>query len=118
MEKPKKRLLIIIGSIVALIIIGALAPKDKEQPITKNDLIQAMFSPYDGHHYTLEGAIKKSMKNPKSYEHVETQYKALGDSVFVVCTFRGTNSFNAIVPQKIAAISDLHGNILSIEEVQ
>lgn len=59
--------------------------------------IKSQFSPWDGSHRNVESALKAQMKNPKSYEHVETGYTVGGGSITVVTTYRGTNGFGAVV---------------------
>ncbi|MGV2844216.1 hypothetical protein ACE1OG_10125 [Aeromonas hydrophila] len=76
--------------------------------------LKAQFSPWDGSHRTLERAIQKSMNDPDSYEHVETTYRDLGDSLIVSTTFRGKNGFGGVVKNTVVAQVDLDGNILKI----
>ncbi|MCX9105894.1 DUF4875 domain-containing protein [Aeromonas veronii] len=76
--------------------------------------LESQFSAWDGSHRTLERAIKKSMNDPDSYEHVETTYRDLGDSLIVSTTFRGKNGFGGVVKNTVVAQVDLDGNILSI----
>lgn len=67
------------------------------------------FSIYDGSYRPLEDIVKKSMKNNDSYEHVETLYsfvysgKNITPHMNIKMTFKGTNSFGAIVPTTITA---------------
>jgi hypothetical protein len=72
------------------------------------------FSFWDGSHDGLTEAIKKSMHNPSSYEHVETQYIDKGDFLIVTTEFRGTNAFGGIVKNSMTAKADLNGNIIEI----
>ncbi len=76
--------------------------------------VKAQFSPWDGSHRTLESAIQKSMNDPDSYEHVETTYRDLGDSLIVSTTFRGKNGFGGVVKNTVVAQVDLDGNIMEI----
>lgn len=76
--------------------------------------LESQFSAWDGSHRTLERAIKKSMNDPDSYEHVETTYRDLGDSLIVSTTFRGKNGFGGMVKNTVVAQVDLDGNILNI----
>ncbi|MBH0088625.1 zinc ribbon domain-containing protein [Pseudoalteromonas sp. NSLLW218] len=61
--------------------------------------IEKQFSAFDGSHYQFEKYIKSKMKNPDSYEHVKTVYWDKGDHILVQTTYRGTNSFNAVVTE-------------------
>ncbi|WP_204230881.1 PH domain-containing protein [Aeromonas salmonicida] len=76
--------------------------------------LESQFSPWDGSHRALERAIKKSMNDPDSYEHVKTTYNDLGDSLIVSTTFRGKNGFGGVVKNTVVAQVDLDGNILEI----
>lgn len=94
---------------------------EKDKAFTKKAVIEArakklesQFSPWDGSHRTLERVIKKSMNDADSYEHVETTYRDLGDSLIVSTTFRGKNGFGGVVKNTVVAQVDLDGNILNI----
>lgn len=75
----------------------------------------AQFSKWDGSNHYVERAVKAAMKNPDSYQHVETRYKIEGETMRVYSTYRGTNSFNAIVPGRVVAVVDPEGRILSMK---
>lgn len=77
--------------------------------------IEAHFSKWDGSHSAVESAIKAQMKNPDSYKHVETRYADNGaDAYRVITTFRGTNSFNAVVTSTATATVSPSGQVLSL----
>lgn len=76
--------------------------------------ITKQFSAWDGSHPAVERAVKEMMKNPKSYEHVETRFSIQNSGFMVFTTARGTNAFGGVVPQTfIAKLSD-DGTVLSI----
>lgn len=88
--------------------------------MTFQDSIDAQFSAWDGSHRGMEKAIKAQMKNPDSYEHVETGYKIIGKenengvkALYIVTTFRGTNSFNAVVTQQAKGTFSMDGQQLT-----
>ena len=56
------------------------------------------FSPLDGSHAASVKTIKRSMKDPSSFEHVETRFN--NNTVFT--KFRGTNSSGATATNIIA----------------
>ncbi|WP_461039967.1 hypothetical protein [Spirosoma harenae] len=106
---------IITGVIIAFAAIFAYqfitAPKPKVDP--RKEKIEAFFSGFDGSHAELEEKIKSQMKNPDSYKHVKTQYVDKGETLDILTTFRGTNSFGGIVTQKAeATISMTDGHII------
>lgn len=76
--------------------------------------IKAQFSGWDGSHRQVEAALKARMKNPASYEHVETRYIVGADSITVFTTYRGTNGFGAVVTNQAVATVDKQGNVLTL----
>jgi len=123
----------ILGLFVALVVLGKLSdcggsdsasyesePAPKKE-MTLQDSIELQFSAWDGSHRGMEKAIKAQMKNPDSYDHVETQYKIIGEgnengvrALYVVTTFRGTNSFNAVITQQAKGMFTISGDLLSM----
>lgn len=96
-----------------------LAEKQKteeqaKQREAKQASIRSQFSSWDGSHRQVESSVKAQMKNPGSYEHVETSYSVGENSITVVTTFRGTNSFGATVPNTAVAEVALNGTVLSL----
>lgn len=76
--------------------------------------IKGQFSGYDGSHRKVEAAIKNRLKDPSSYEHVETRYIVNTNSITVYTTYRARNSFNALIPGYATATVDADGNVLSL----
>lgn len=79
--------------------------------------VKSQFSGWDGSHRSVEAALKERMKNPKSYEHVETGYTVGAGSITVVTTYRGTNGFGAVVTNRAIATVDMAGNVLTLSEL-
>jgi hypothetical protein len=89
------------------------AEKDRLALIARRrSLIQANFSGFDGSMPKVAAEVKRHMKNPDSYEHVETRYVDTGERIVVITTYRGTNSFNAVVPTTERYEIDENGNVL------
>jgi hypothetical protein len=83
-------------------------------PPTREQEIDNLFG-LNGSHRGLVANVKKSMNDPGSFEHVETQYRDNGnDSITVKMTFRGKNAFGGVVKNWVWAKSDLKGNIIEI----
>lgn len=82
--------------------------------VDRRKLIERQFSSWNGSHKTLEDYIRKNLKNPDSYDHVETLYVDKGDHILLETTYRATNSFNAIVTEKVYAKSTLDGSQVTI----
>jgi len=76
--------------------------------------VKGQFSAYDGSHRQVEAAIKARLKDPSSYEHVETRYAVNPTSITVYTTYRAKNSFNAVVPGTAVATVDASGNVISL----
>lgn len=88
------------------------APKTQEE--IRKEKIEKNFSAWDGSHRGLTELIKKSMNDPKSYEHVETRYADKGDHLIVITTFRGKNVFGGVVKNSVTAKVDLNGNVIEV----
>jgi hypothetical protein len=88
------------------------------EPVTKETERKASlgknFSDWDGSHVNLERHIKKSMNDPKSYEHIETKYWDHDEYLIVQTTFRGKNAFGALVKNQVKAKVGLNGEVIEI----
>lgn len=111
-------LVVLIG---VVIIVGMFAPDtgtNSTAPQTpeqrRKAQVEQQFSAWDGAHRGVERAVKQNLKDPDSYKHVETRYIDNGDHLMVYTTFRGTNSFGAVVTNSATAKTDLQGNVLSL----
>ena len=110
-----------LGLVVALLVAGVMIFGEKSplpnvsQP---DQSAEAFFSGWDGANKELVSAVKASMHDPKSFEHVETRYTDRGDSFGILMTFRGTNGFGATVIHQVTADIDKQSRKLSsISEV-
>lgn len=87
--------------------------------INREKEISRQFSSWDGSHNGVERAIKERMNDPDSYEHVETRYRDDGDTLFILTTIRGNNSFGAKVMSTFGAkVSTATGRVLSLNEIK
>lgn len=77
--------------------------------------IESQFSGWDGAHRAVEDAIVERLKDPDSYEHIETRYRDDGTTLFVVTRYRAKNSFGGYVVNRATATVDLEGNILALD---
>ena len=78
--------------------------------------IDPQFSKWDGSHMNLTIAIKASMNDPDSYEHIKTTYSVEGDHLVVATIFSGKNTFGGRVKNTVKAKVSLDGTILKIME--
>ena len=59
--------------------------------------------------------VKSSMKNPDSFELVKKSVKSVDDGSIVYITYRGTNSFNAVVTEEKKVYLNEDNNVIGIE---
>lgn len=76
--------------------------------------VEKQFSAYDGSHRNLKIAVKETMNDPDSFEHVRTEYNDRGDHLVVKMTFRGANAFGGKVINNITVMTSLDGDILEV----
>ncbi len=100
-------------TIVGLFVLFPGDNKLKVQP-TRNELIERQFSKWDGSHIKLEKKIKRGMHDPDSYEHIETRYIDKGSQLILTTSFRGANTYGAIVLNTVTAKVGLNGDILDV----
>lgn len=119
--KKKEKQNLKVGSIGCLAILAILAilfvamgSLDSTKTETRQEKIEKHFSSWDGSHYGLTKEIKKSMHDPKSYDHVKTTYRDNGDHLVVTTVFRGKNLFGGVIQNSVTAKVDLNGNVIEI----
>jgi hypothetical protein len=78
--------------------------------------IKLHFSSWDGSHSGLTRVIKKSMNDPKSYDHAETAFWDMKTHLVVRTEFRGKNAFGGVVLNWVKARVDFEGNVIEIME--
>ncbi|MBW8359373.1 MAG: hypothetical protein K0M63_06170 [Weeksellaceae bacterium] len=72
-------------------------------------------SSWDRSNPLLVKEVKKTMKDPGSFEHIETTFYYKKDKVIGEMQYRGANSFGAKVISTSKGVFDYEGNLLSIE---
>ncbi len=73
--------------------------------------IEDQFSSWDGSHKALKRATKEQLKNPDSFDHIETQYALIDTTSYrVVMKYRATNSFNAIITEAVQVDFSIEDN--------
>lgn len=113
-------MLLAIIAAVLMVAFGAsktTTPSKTSQPTaaeTREARIERAFSAWDGSHRQLVSFVKRTMNDPKSFEHVETRFSDKGDHVYLVMQFRGKNAFGGTVSQTIAAKAAIDGAIIEI----
>ena len=78
---------------------------DKKKSEDKRRAKEHCFSAWDGAHRNLESLLKKSLKDPDSYDHIETRFKdrPAEDKQTVYLSYRAKNGFGGMSIGKIVA---------------
>lgn len=105
--------------LLCLLVIGGIAIFSGGEAKTPEEIAQekidANFSPWDGSHRELVRQLKENLKDPDSFEHIETTYRVEGDSIWVFMNYRAKNSFGGMVVEGITAITDKNtGKVIEI----
>lgn len=113
--------LILLISVIPVVLNPQVQPDTlpkKPVPLTYEQKIRTGFSGWDGSHRDFVMAIKKSMNDPDSFEHVETVYRDNQNGTLrVVMTFRGNNMFGAKILSETIALSDIEtGKVIVVLE--
>ena len=90
------------------------AKRENEIASQRRELIERQFG-WKGQHRNLEDAIKESMNDPDSYEHVKTVWNDKGSYILIQTTIRGTNAFGAKIIKTYTAKADINGNVFEIK---
>jgi hypothetical protein len=95
----KTILYFLMGGIAFLYIIGSISGRsDTTKTEDPKNEIEKHLSELDGSCPKFKRYIKDNLKNPSSFEHVETRYVDNSDgTAIIIMKYRGTNSFNAII---------------------
>lgn len=106
-----------MGGLILILFAVTLMFGESNQSIEKirDEQVQELFFA-DGRNYQVEQAVKKSMNDPDSYEHIETSHvdNGTGD-VAITMTFRGKNAFGGkVVNRAVAMVNPDSGAIISL----
>ncbi|MEQ8821015.1 MAG: hypothetical protein RLY93_12295 [Sumerlaeia bacterium] len=83
----------------------------------RQEKIRSQFSSWSGAHVDLVSRIKLAMNDPKSFEHVSSDWVDAEDfSIIVTTRFRGKNAFGGTVTQTVSARYSVDGNFLGMVE--
>ena len=98
-----KKIIVILAVIIVLIFVAI-----NKESFVNNSVDNTEFDCK----YSAENYIKNGLKNPDSFNAVNESYEKLEDGSVVHLTYRGTNSFNAIVTESISVYFDKNNNIV------
>lgn len=90
------------------------ARQRSQQSKSTSEQVERGFSVWDGSHIELTKVIKAVMRDPASYQHVQTVFRERDDHLLVTTTYRGSNAFGGIVTEQVTARVSMDGKVLSI----
>ena len=99
--------------VVVLSVIFGESNKSVEQ--IRDEQVQELFFA-DGQNYQVVQAVKKSMNDPDSFEHIETRHvdNGTGD-VAITMMFRGKNAFGGkVINRAVAMVNPQSGTVTSL----
>ena len=71
--------------------------------------LSAQFSAWDGSHIELVNAVKQTLIDKKSFNHIKTNYQ----SNLVAMKFKAKNSFGGYIVKIVVAKLDAEGNLIT-----
>lgn len=94
-------------------LIDERAKREKVEAARK-ERIEKNFSGWDGSHHYLKHLVKEALRDPNSFEHIETGYEDKGSYLLVTMTYRGRNGFGGMVVETVRARVSLDGRVLEV----
>ena len=97
------------GGIFIFIVLGLFVFSvmyDKDEPKNRDEKVETLFSGWDGSNKELVSYVKSNMKDPDSFEHVETRVRDKKGVVTAQMIYRGKNSFGATMTERVVADID------------
>ncbi|PQJ79555.1 hypothetical protein [Polaribacter porphyrae] len=89
--------------------------KINEKKRRRTNKILKLFQGWDGSNRKLKRYVKERLNDPKSFEHIETQYEDKGYYIILYMTYRGKNTFGALVVNEAVAKITLEGKLLDVK---
>ena len=80
----------------------------------EKDPFAHLFSAWDGSCRPLVAAVKANLKDPGSFEHIQTGFYRVNDVVHVTMTYRARNSFNGYTVGKVSADVYADGEVANL----
>ena len=106
-----------IGGLILIVVVLSVmfGESNKSVEQIRDEQVQELFFA-DGQNYQVVQAVKKSMNDPDSFEHIETRHvdNGTGD-VAVTMMFRGKNAFGGkVINRAVAMVSPESGAVTSL----
>lgn len=123
-KKPPKQYSLF--SLIMLIALGVFIfnlatpdkPKSPPKPKTPEEIRKAEimrgFNAWDGSHVQLERWVKGRLRDPESYEHIETRYIDKGDHLVVYTKYRARNGFGGMNVEDAVARANIDGSLIKV----
>lgn len=101
--------------LIAGVLLVMFGESNKSVEQIRDEQVQELFFA-DGQNYQVVQAVKKSMNDPDSFEHIETKYADNGTGdVAVTMMFRGKNAFGGkVVNRAVAMVNPKSGTVTSL----
>lgn len=101
--------------LIAGVLLMMFGESNKSVEQIRDEQVQELFFA-DGQNYQVVQAVKKSMNDPDSFEHIETKHVDNGSGdVAITMMFRGKNAFGGkIVNRAVAMVSPESGAVTSL----
>ncbi len=102
---------LIIGFGVLIAISGNVNQEEKDP---RQIRIERGFSAWDGPHLRLTRMVKAQLRDPKSFEHIETKFSDEGDHLLVYMSYRARNGFGGMTTGRAIAKCSLDGSVIEV----
>lgn len=101
--------------LIAGVLLMMFGESNKSVEQIRDEQVQELFFA-DGQNYQVVQAVKKSMNDPDSFEHIETKHVDNGSGdVAITMMFRGKNAFGGkVVNRAVAMVSPESGAVTSL----
>ena len=106
-----------VGGLILItgVLLAIFGESNKSVEQVREDQVQELFFA-DGQNYQVVQAVKKSMNDPDSFEHIETRHvdNGTGD-VAITMMFRGKNAFGGkVINRAVAMVNPQSGTVTSL----
>lgn len=134
MEKSDKKQIALIGVFIILAWVWywfSQYTKSQHPSLQKKEIIQEntcknitlemcnQFSVWDGSHSKLQSYIKENLKDPSSFDHIETRYSYVNGTFIVTMKYRAKNSFGGMIIEEVKAkINEETGEVIEVISVK
>jgi hypothetical protein len=87
----------------------------KDEPKTTREKFEEAFSPVNGRHLKLTESVQMNLKDPSSFEHIQTVFYNNTNYYIVRMQYRAKNSFGGYIVNTATAKVDTLGNLIDYQ---